>query len=198
MGAGKARDVPATPMHSPVNWALLGLVIERPSYAYELAQRFDRTYEGALSLSSASHVYTALSTLTGRGLIEELAGSRAGRQPRPRYGATPKGLEDYKAWLVGQLAEERRRQRLFVLQLTALTHDPEAALDTLGRYEQACLQEARSTPLDLADAVGDEVSGLATRLLSEQRRLVMGEKLQWTQYARAQLKALANARALGR
>jgi DNA-binding PadR family transcriptional regulator len=38
-------------MQSPVNWALLGLVIERPSHAYELAHRFDRTYDGALSLS---------------------------------------------------------------------------------------------------------------------------------------------------
>jgi DNA-binding PadR family transcriptional regulator len=29
-------------MRSLVNWALLGLVIERPSYAYELARRFER------------------------------------------------------------------------------------------------------------------------------------------------------------
>ena len=36
-------------MQSPVNWALLGLVIERPSYAYELAQRFERTYDGRRS-----------------------------------------------------------------------------------------------------------------------------------------------------
>ena len=35
-------------MQSPVNWALLGLVIERPSYAYELAKRFERTYGSVL------------------------------------------------------------------------------------------------------------------------------------------------------
>src|SRR6185437_12871177 len=188
-----------TSMQSPVSWALLGLVIERPSYAYELAQRFDRTYEGALSLSSTSHVYTALGTLTSRGLIEEVAGSRTGRQPKPRYRATAKGLEDYREWLVRQLAEDRRRQRLFVLQLAALTRDPEAALATLDRYEKACLQEAGGTPLNGANGVpADEASGLAARLLCEESRLAMGAKLEWTQYARAQLKSLASARALGR
>jgi DNA-binding PadR family transcriptional regulator len=75
-------------MHSPVCWALLGLVIERPSHAYELAQRFDRTYEGVLALSSVSHAYKALATLESRSLIEEVPGTRAGRLPKPRYRAT--------------------------------------------------------------------------------------------------------------
>src|ERR1700731_241869 len=70
MGAVRAGEQQA-PMQSLVNWALLGLVIERPSYAYELAQRFERTYEGVLSLSSISHVYTALGTLRDRSLVEE-------------------------------------------------------------------------------------------------------------------------------
>jgi DNA-binding PadR family transcriptional regulator len=186
-------------MHSPVNWALLGLVIERPSYAYELAQRFDRTYEGALSLSSTSHVYTALSTLQGRSLVEEVAGTRTGRQPKPRYRATAKGLEEYQEWLVRALAEDVRRQRLFVLQLAALTHEPATALRILERYEQACLQEAGGAPLNGENgAPADEVTGLAARLLGEESRLATGAKLEWVQYARAQLKSLANARALGR
>ena len=42
------REQRAAPMHSPVNWALLGLIIERPSYAYALAQRFERTYGSPL------------------------------------------------------------------------------------------------------------------------------------------------------
>src|ERR1022692_333686 len=94
------RDAQAAPMQSPVNWALLGLVIERPSYAYELAQRFERTYQAALTLSSISHVYTALAALRSRSLIEELPGTRAGRQPKPHYRATAKGLQDYGQWLI--------------------------------------------------------------------------------------------------
>src|SRR6185312_13010300 len=134
MGARRAGEVRAAPMHSPVNWALLGLIIERPSYAYELAQRFERTYRGALSLSSVSHVYTALTTLTSRSLAEEIPGTRTGRQPKPRYRATAEGVEEYRAWLLGQLSEDRRRQRLFVLQLAALTRNPDVALEIVADY----------------------------------------------------------------
>ncbi len=98
-------------MKSPINWALLALVIERPSYAYELAQRFERTYDGVLSLSSISHVYTALDALSSRSLVEEVPGSREARQPRPLYRATAEGLEHYEAWLIRQVHGERRRQR---------------------------------------------------------------------------------------
>ena len=31
----------SSPMQSAVQWALLGLVIERPSYGYELVKRFE-------------------------------------------------------------------------------------------------------------------------------------------------------------
>ncbi len=183
-------------MQSPVNWALLGLVIERPSYAYELAQRFERAYGGALSLSSTSHVYTALDALRRRSLIEELPGTRAGRQPKPRYRATANGVEGYREWLVGQIREDRRRQRLFVLQLATLTRNPEVALETIARYEQACLQEAHAIPVPTEDCtVLDAGSDLIARLLSEENRLAVAAKLSWVQYARQELEAIANAQA---
>jgi DNA-binding PadR family transcriptional regulator len=188
------RDAQAAPMHSQVNWALLGLVIERPSYAYELARRFERTYEGVLTLSSVSHAYTALAALKDRALIEELPGTRVGRQPKPHYRATAKGLEDYGQWLVGQVEEDLRRQRLFVLALATFTRDPQRALELLTRYEQACLVEARSTPIPSREACAGGAPELAARLAAEESRLSVGAKLAWVEYARRELKALAGAR----
>ena len=178
-------------MQSPVNWALLGLVIERPSYAYELAQRFDRTYEGALSLSSTSHVYTALRTLEERGLVEEVPGSGTGRQPKPRYRATPGAIEHYQRWLVGQITEERRRQRLFAIELAALMSNPDLARGVIDGYEQACVAEGGDSRLRVA-VDGSESGGprLATRLACEQNRLAVGARLEWVQYVRRELKAL--------
>ncbi|MCW3067933.1 MAG: transcriptional regulator, PadR-like family [Solirubrobacterales bacterium] len=182
-------------MQSPVNWALLGLVIERPSYAYELAQRFDRVYEGALSLSSTSHVYTALGTLQYRDLVEEVAGTRRGRQPRPRYRATTRGVSEYRDWLVGQFRDNRRRQRLFVLQLGSLTHDPDAALEMVARFEEACLEEAAKTPIGPPGGTSAEKdTNLVGRLLAEDSRLAVGARLAWVQYARRELVALTNSR----
>jgi DNA-binding PadR family transcriptional regulator len=189
-------------MQSSVNWALLGLVIERPSYAYELAQRFERTYGDALTLSSVSHAYTALGTLQTRGLIEELPGTRTGRQPKPHYRATAKGLEEYHEWLIGQVAEEGRRQRVFLLQLTALTREPGKALKLIEDYEQACLAETRTTPIALAAREGDspaDARELQARLIAEEKRLAVGAKIAWAHYARRELKALlAGAHAHGR
>jgi DNA-binding PadR family transcriptional regulator len=186
-------------MQSPVNWALLGLVIERPSYAYELAQRFDRTYEGALSLSSTSHVYTALRTLEDRGLVEEVPGSGTGRQPKPCYRATPGAIEDYQRWLVGQLAEECRRQRLFAMELAALMSSPDVARGVIDGYEQACIQEGGDSPLRATDDTSaDAGAGLAGRLACEQNRLAVGARLEWVQYVRRELKAVAERKASGR
>jgi DNA-binding PadR family transcriptional regulator len=195
MGAGKVREQHAS-MQSPVNWALLGVVIERPSYAYELAQRFDRTYQGALSLSSTSHVYTALRALLERGLIDEVPGSGTGRQPKPCYRATGEGLAHYQRWLVGQLSEERRRQRLFAIELAALMSEPELARDVIDGYEQACLKEAGTgTPHSPRNGADDTESQLAARLASEENRLAVGARLQWVQYVRRELNVIAGRRA---
>jgi DNA-binding PadR family transcriptional regulator len=187
MGARSAAEHAPAPMHSPVNWALLGLVIERPSYAYELARRFERTYEGALSLSSVSHVYTALATLRERGLVHEVAGTEKAARSRRRFEASAQGLCEHADWLISQVAEERRRQRLLVLQLGALARTPERAMAVLDAFERECLSEAAATPPAGQETIAG-TSGLAARLLGEEARLRVAAKLRWSQYARAQLR----------
>jgi DNA-binding PadR family transcriptional regulator len=180
-------------MRSLVNWALLGLVIDRPSYAYELAQRFERTYEDALALSSISHVYLALGSLKDRGLVEEIAGTRSGRQPKPHYRPTERGVQEYRDWLVEQICADRQRQRLFVLQLGALTRNPAVAIEVIDRLEAICLKQAARTPLPASSETEDEEPQLIERLLGEENRLGVGAKLAWVQYARDQLKRAARS-----
>jgi DNA-binding PadR family transcriptional regulator len=194
MGTGSVQA--QAPMHSPVNWALLGLVIERPSYAYELAMRFERTYEGALALSSVSHVYTALATLRERGLVEEMLGTVGALRSKRRYQATARGLSEHADWLVGQVGEERRRQRLLVTQLGALARTPERALEVLDAYEAACLAEAGAAP-GVGSEEGPGTTRLVARLTGEETRLAIAAKLEWAQYARTQLRALARPGSAG-
>jgi DNA-binding PadR family transcriptional regulator len=193
MGAGRLTGEQHSTMQSPVNWALLGLIIERPSYAYELAQRFDRDYSGALSLSSTSHVYTALAALEERGLIEQVAGGGTGRQPKPCYRAADGAVEHYQDWLVSQLPEERRRQRLFALQLAALMSHPQLASEVIDGYEQACLAEGASPPPPAGSTAAETEARLAERLVSEESRLAVGARLAWVQYVRRELKAIHQA-----
>lgn len=193
-GIGSERvEGGALAMRSPVNWALLGLVIQRPSYGYELIQRFERTFAKALSLSSPSQIYTALDTLTRRGLIEEIAPPPTRdvvRQPKPHYRATEAGVESYSRWLFASLDDERRRCRLLAQQLVLL--EPEAALAVIERCEQACLKEASGVCAAEAEvANGDGSSGLVRRLIREEDRLWLGARLAWIEYARRELAALA-------
>jgi DNA-binding PadR family transcriptional regulator len=204
MGAvGVVNERGNAALRSPVSWALLGLVIQRPSYGYELVQRFERTYGHVLELSSPSQIYTALDALERRELIEKLPPGEApeiSRQPKPHYRPTALGVEGHADWLVEQAHDERRRSHLFALQLAVL--GPQGALGILERYEQACLRDASRTspehdrkdgsPEAGASAAGEggHVSELAARLLGEEQRLSVQARLAWIGYARRELNAL--------
>ncbi|HEY5287450.1 MAG TPA: PadR family transcriptional regulator [Solirubrobacteraceae bacterium] len=189
-----------------MSWALLGLVIQRPSYGYELVQRFERTYGHALELSSPSQIYTALDALERRELIEKLPPGETpeiSRQPKPHYRPTPLGIDSHADWLIEQAQDERRRSHLFALQLAVL--GPRGALAILERYEQACLKDASDASsrgakrangeTDAGSAgEGGQVGELAGRLSREEQRLSVQARLAWIGYARRELSTLAGKR----
>jgi|HubBroStandDraft_4_1064222.scaffolds.fasta_scaffold205863_1 DNA-binding PadR family transcriptional regulator len=188
------RDVGAGAMRSPVNWAVLGLTIERPSYGYEILQRFERNYGGLLKLSSPSQIYAALDSLRDRGMIEATSEPVAGvasRQPKLHYQATEEGIRSYEEHLVDQAEEDRRRSSLFARELAALA--PAAALAVLDRYEHVCLAQATNArPRDMEPVASGACTTLADRLAAEEERLAMEAKLPWIDYARRELRAVAD------
>ncbi|HTB50930.1 MAG TPA: PadR family transcriptional regulator [Solirubrobacteraceae bacterium] len=177
-------------MQSPVNWALLGLIIERPSYAYELARRFQRTYDGALSISAVSHIYIALAALKDRELVAPAPGSNERARSRRRYVATREGIALHSEWVVSQLGDERRRQRVLIAQLGAMARTPGQALAALDAYERSCISELADAPPVGSDE-GPGTTRMVARLIAEDTRLALAARLRWVQYARAQLLALA-------
>jgi DNA-binding PadR family transcriptional regulator len=194
--AGRARATQRPAIRSAVSWALLGLVIERPSYGYELLKRFEREYHELLPLSGDSHIYTALNTLQRRGLIEEVDPSsaeqpRPERQPKPRYRATAAGERGFFEWVIASGCEDRRQWRLFVRQLAVFARNPTAGLKIIGCCEEAYLKEleaARSAAL--APEAAENGRALAARLSSEESRLTIAARLPWVEYARSEFKAL--------
>jgi DNA-binding PadR family transcriptional regulator len=189
----------AATMRSPVYWALLGLVIERPGYGYDLLKRFEREYGDLLPISSESHIYTALNVLERGGLIEQVppdgVPAASGRQPRPHYRATSEGVEGYRRWLMGQVRNDRLQASLFVRQLAVFARKPEAALEIIERYRQACLEEAQNASIVCANGShGDDPAGLVARLSAEERRLAMESRLPWVAFARRQFEALSEAK----
>lgn len=185
----------ASAMRSSIAWAVLGLVIERPGYGYELTQRFRRTYGETLTLSSPKKIYNALDALRARALIEEVAPAEPttpehGRLPRPRYRATEQGIRAYQDWLFIQIEEERQRSRIFARQLAML--EPHAALEVIDQYERECLDET-----DKAAAAVTEKERVAERLADEDEHLGIEMRLAWLDYARTELRAVLEETAMG-
>jgi len=176
-------------MRSPIGWGVLGLLIERTGYGYDLVNRFERTYRDTIELSSPSQIYKALTALEDRGLIEKLPPRQPPleelRQPKPHYRATAAGLRGYEDWLLVQVTQERQRSSLFAIQLAML--EPRAALELLDRCEQTYLAQ-QQTPAGGDPALGG-ASPLARRLVAEVKRLEAGQTLKWTEYARRELQA---------
>ncbi len=191
-GRSTNQQAPAgPPMRSVVNWGLLGLIIERPSYAYELARRFERTYDGAIALSSVSHVYTALGTLRERGFVEEVPLEGRGTRSKHRYRASGRGFEEHARWLIGSVGEDRCHQRVLIVQLGALARYPERAIAVLDEYEQACLAEMAAAPVAGEEEQGPGVIRLVARLAREETQLRVSAKLAWVQYVRQEFMRLA-------
>jgi DNA-binding PadR family transcriptional regulator len=177
-------------MRSPINWALLSLVIQRPSYGYELVQRFERTYADTLELSSRSQIYTAIDSLARRGLVEHAQEERVEdpvRQPKLHYRATATGIRTYERWLIEQVSDDQRRSRLIAQHFAAL---PQAhALRVLERCAEVCLEAAGRPPADDETQLSGRPEALAERLAGEEERLRAGAILSWIEYARSELTA---------
>ena len=185
MSPRKAQKKATRELTSDVNWAVLGLVIERPGYGSEIRNRFERYYESALSLGE-SHVYGVLDRLLERGWIEIVPGTSLGlerRQPKTKYRATELGIRAYEDRLVVELAEERRRQELWVRKLAVFAHDPSASQRVIGRAEQEYLKTVGSTRSSSGDSRSDR-QVLIDRLVAERRGLTEGGMLTWFQNAR--------------
>lgn len=167
-------DVP-----SLIDGVILALVIEKPSYGYELHQRFVRRFGEFLS-TSVANVYDALGRLA-EGEYVEVAGLSGPRgRPRTNFRATAKGTEINLSWFAEHLREDQHFEVVSRLASTSLRRT-DAKLRLIDRFVEESSQEARQIAMPECD---DE---LLWDLLIELRRRVATAKLEWGAYARSKV-----------
>jgi DNA-binding PadR family transcriptional regulator len=173
--------------HTPVNAAVLGLVIESPSYGYEVWQRFEARFGGVIDVG-ASRIYQAFDCLLADGLIEQAPDAAVGsrRQPRPSYRATDRGTRAHRAWLAAELRGDPARLELNRRLLATGEDDVPMLLEVVDRYEQASLDEMAELRTDARSTL----DAMRDRLLAEERRLVLEARMKWILFARRQLEAV--------
>ena len=186
MGADLARnEPPEKDLRSPLTWAVLGLVVEvdRPSYGYDLINRYESRFG---SLSSSTRIYASLHALAKRSWIRELTDPDETQKERRNYVGTPSGRERYREWMVNQLREDYQRSQAFLRQLVGvLVREPDAALDVIEHYRHVCLETAAEVSIPRPDGTG---SLQAARLHAEASRLDIGARLAWLEYATQQFR----------
>ncbi len=162
-----------------LKYVVLGMVVERPAYGYELYNRVETLLP--FYNYTASAVYPALDRLEGAGLIEP-AGAKERRggvrgNPRVMYSATPAGVTRLETWMYAPTAPEKSRDVLLAKLAIARAQDVPRLLEMARNQEAQVrrqlggLQEAPRAAWTGQGRVPLPLVGAALARSSEARRL---------------------------
>jgi DNA-binding PadR family transcriptional regulator len=168
--------------------ALLGLLLDKPAYRYQLGDRLHERLGPAWKINSGQ-LYQTIDRLEGDGLIERIDRAPDVQDERHVFAITLAGAREFERWFEGAISRARLLRRPLLVKITLA--GPERLRDTLeglDAYEQectACLKEH----LRLRDAI--PLGGLKVRADHELLRLNLtaditqleGE-LGWVRHAR--------------
>jgi DNA-binding PadR family transcriptional regulator len=174
--------------------AVLGLVIERPGYGYQLAQRLDERFGS--SGFALSGVYSALDQLSRDELVRSsgetaaVPGSRAA--PRTVYEATEAGVDHFEDWMLDASSTPPLRDELHMKIALCRPHNVARLIDVIAGQELVCLGRLA----DLKRLAGQNPA--SSRDWSRLMRMLAGEaevafwnaRIEWLQNARALLEQL--------
>ena len=172
--------------------AVLGLLLEQPSYGYEVLVRFRRAFDVAQWQISPQGLYASLDRLERDGLIEPVEVSDDDvrrRQPKTPYRVTPSGADELRHFLDTPMGADPSPAELLVRLQCVAVRDAEALLRMLDDHEQACLDELGRIGAGAPGSGRAADDSLVERLALEERRLGIQARLLWIDYARHELRA---------
>jgi DNA-binding PadR family transcriptional regulator len=175
--------------------AVLGLVIERPGYGYDLARRLEERC-GSWGWER-SGVYGALDQLARDGHVrsEKAKGSSASCRSAPRaiYESTPAGVDYFREWILRSSSPSPVRQEL---DLKILFSGPELLprlIEQTWAQEQVCMDQLRAlTGAMPASAPRGDASWqvLAPILQRDAEIKLLQVRVEWLQNARKVMRAV--------
>jgi DNA-binding PadR family transcriptional regulator len=180
--------------------AVLGLVIERPGYGYDLARRLRERFGS--SGFAPTGVYSALDQLTAEGLIRSAGSLTSGHAeraaPRTVYEATRAGQEQFNRWMLSTSSLANVRDELNMKLALSRPRDLPALIELARSQERQCL--ARIEALKRQDASaelrGERSDGLAwieisSLLVRDAEVRQLQARIEWLQRVAAIMAKLA-------
>ena len=175
--------------------AILGLVIERPGYGYQLVQRLEERFGS--SAFAPSGVYSALDQLSRDEFVRaagEMGAGRARRAaPRTIYEATEEGVEHFEAWMLGSSPTPPLRDELHMKIALCRPRNLPRLIELVYGQELACMGRLRDLKeLSEAEVRGDPQEwSRMMRVLSRDAEVALWKaRIEWLQSARELLEGL--------
>jgi len=178
--------------------AVLGLVIERPGYGYDLARRLHERF-GSSSFAPTG-VYSALDQLSSEALVRS-AGCRTGGEseraaPRTIYEATPEGVERFEQWMLDASALAPVRDELHMKMALSKPHNLKRLIELAEAQEEDCLARLQGLKRQsaLPGATPTEWSDVAALLVRDAEIKQLQARMEWLQKARSIMSKLDRKR----
>jgi DNA-binding PadR family transcriptional regulator len=121
--------------------AVLGLLLDKPAYPYELANQLQRRLGPAWAVNTGQ-LSQIIKRLEKEGLIERVDGAVGGREDRQVFAITENGVQEFDTWFATSLPGARRSRRPLLVKISLA--GPERlteALKQIDDYEDACAAE---------------------------------------------------------
>lgn len=180
--------------------AVLGLVIERPGYGYQLAQRLDERFGS--SGFAPSGVYSALDQLSRDDLVRSAGEMGAGparrAAPRTIYEATEEGVDHFEAWMLDPSPAPPLRDELHMKIALCRPRNLPRLIEMVAGQEQVCLgrlQDLKRLTQETAGASRDW-SAMMRMLATEAEVAFWNSRIEWLQNARELLEQLRDEHAV--
>jgi DNA-binding PadR family transcriptional regulator len=176
-------------------YAILGLVIERPGYGYQLAQRLEERFGS--SAFAPSGVYSALDQLSRdefvRAAGEMGLGPARRAAPRMIYEATDQGVDHFEEWLVGSSPAPPLRDELHMKIALCRPSNLPRLIDLVYGQELACqgrLRDLKASRVGAASGDPRDWSRLMQALVRDAEIALWNARIEWLQNARELLDGL--------
>jgi DNA-binding PadR family transcriptional regulator len=169
--------------------AVLGLVIERPGYGYDLARRLEERFGS--SGFAPTGVYSALDQLRSEALVCS-AGSRAAETnergaPRTIYEATSKGVDRFEEWMLRSSSPAPVRDELYMKIALSKPHNLPRLMELARAQEENCMarMEELKRPLPTRSRNGTRSwPEVAVLLVRDAEIRQLQARIEWLQKAR--------------
>jgi DNA-binding PadR family transcriptional regulator len=180
--------------------ALLGLLLRRPAYPYQLGELLQERLGPAWAINSGQ-LYKTIERLEEDGLIERVPVAAEERTDRHVFTITDSGAEEFARWFDDTMSTARLSRRPLLVKITLA--GPERLKDTLKEidaYEHDCASRLREH-LRLREEI--PLGGLRVRADHELLRLNLSAditqlegELGWARHARERISWLLNREAI--